>query len=92
MGMPVITPGTITREESVGDIISSIVAEETAIAHILNAESEKLQAVINNPNATTEDLLAINRSVKNAVNTVIRLEMALKAKLEMFQSTICQTA
>lgn len=46
MGMPVIQPGTMTREESVADIIDSIAAEESAIAHILNAESEKLQAVI----------------------------------------------
>lgn len=90
MGMPIIKPGTITREESVGNIISSIAAEESAIAHILNAESEKLQSVINNPAATVEELMAINRSVKTAVDTVIRLEMALKAKLEMFQSTICQ--
>lgn len=90
MGMPVIRPGTITREESVGNIIISIAAEESAIAHILNAESEKLQAVVNNPAATFEELMAINRSVKNAVDTVIRLEMALKAKLEMFQSIVCQ--
>lgn len=90
MGMPVITPGTITREESVGDIISSIAAQESGIAHILNAESEKLQAVINLPGITADDLLAINRSVKTAVDTVIRLEMALKAKLELFQQTICQ--
>lgn len=92
MGMPVIRPGTITREEAVADIISSIAAEESAIAHILNAESEKLKATINNSAATADDLLAINRSVKNAVDTVIRLEMALKAKLELFQSTICQMA
>lgn len=42
MSMPVIQPGTITRDESVADIISSIAAEESAIDHILNAESEKL--------------------------------------------------
>lgn len=91
MGMPVIRPGTITREESVGDIIESIALEESAIAHILNAESEKLQAVINLPDATADDLLAINRSVKHTVDAVIQLEMALKAKLEMFQKIICQT-
>lgn len=90
MGMPVIRPGTITREESVADIISSIAAEESAVAHILNAESEKLEAVINNPAATADELLATNRSVKNAVDTVIRLELTLKSKLELFQSMICQ--
>lgn len=90
MGMPVINPGTITREESVADIISSIAAEESAIAHILNAESEKLQTIINMPDATVQDLMAVNRSVKNAVDTVIQLENQLKNKLSMFSDMICQ--
>lgn len=91
MGMPVIKPGTITREESVADIISSIAAEESAIAHILNAESEKLQAIINMPDTSATDLLAANRSVKTAVDTVIQMENALKNKLALFSGMICQT-
>ena len=90
MGMPVITPGTITREESVGDIIESIATEERSVAHVLNAESEKLQAIINMPNVTAAELIAANKSVKSTVDTVIRLEMALKDKLALFSSTICQ--
>lgn len=91
MGMPVIRPGTITREESVGNIIESIALEESAIAHILNAESEKLQAIINMPNTTAADLLAANRSVKKAVDAAIGLENTLKAKLALFSHMICQT-
>lgn len=91
MGMPVITPGTITREDSVGAIIESIALEESGIAHILNAESEKLQNIISSPDVTVQQLLAANSSVKNAVDTVIGLEITLKAKLEMFKNTICQT-
>lgn len=90
MGMPVITPGTITREEAVGDIIESVALEESALAHILNAESEKLLAVVENAAATPEELLAVNKSVQNTVSAIARLEMLLKAKLEMFSSTICQ--
>lgn len=92
MGMPVITPGTITREDSVGDIIESIAAQEGAIAHILNAESEKLQKIIASSDVSVQQLLAANKSVKNSVDTVIGLEIALKAKLEMFKNTICQTS
>ncbi|MGX8833512.1 hypothetical protein ACWG0P_04790 [Amedibacillus sp. YH-ame6] len=92
MGMPVIKPGTITREESIGDIIESIAIEESAIAHILNAESEKLQKVISSSGVSVQQLLAVNASVKNAVDTVIGLELALKTKLELFKSTICQTS
>lgn len=91
MGMPIITPGTITRGESAADIIESIANQESAIAHILNAESEKLQTVIDKPDATVQQLLAVNRSVKNTIDTIISLETALKSKLQMFQDTICQT-
>lgn len=90
MGMPVITPGTSSREEAVADIINSIAMEEKSIAHILNAESEKLQTIINMPDATVQQLMAVNQSVKNAVDTVIRLEGALKAKLALFSDMICQ--
>lgn len=92
MGMPVIQPGTITREESVADIISSIAAEESAIAHILNAESEKLQTIIDMSGVTAEDLLAANRSVKATVDAVIQLELALKNKLSLFSDMICQVS
>lgn len=91
MGMPIIKPGTITREESVADIIESIAMEESAIAHILNAESEKLQAIINMPDTTFEQLLAANRSVKKTVDTAIQLENTLKNKLNIFSDMICQT-
>lgn len=91
MGMPVIKPSDMTREESVGNIIESVAMEESSIAHVLNAESEKLQRIVDNPDATPEDLMEANRSVKNMVDTIIRLEMALQSKLNMFTRMICQT-
>ncbi|MEG1381564.1 MAG: hypothetical protein RSC73_04905 [Ruthenibacterium sp.] len=90
MGMPIIKPGTITRGEAVGNIIQSVATEEAAFAHILNAESEKLMAVINNNGASAEQLLAVNQSVKNAISAISRLEMQLQAKLDLFSNTICQ--
>lgn len=90
MGMPVIKPGTITRGEAVGDIIESVSIEESALAHILNAESEKIMAVVGNSSASAQDLLAVNASVKKTVDAVSRLEMQLQAKLDLFRSTICQ--
>lgn len=88
MGMPVM-PAAITLEEAVGEIIESVAMEETALAHILNAESEKLMAVINSTAVTTEDLIAINQSVKNMVKAISRLELLLLAKLELFAEIIC---
>ncbi|MEG2053403.1 MAG: hypothetical protein RR052_00530 [Oscillospiraceae bacterium] len=90
MGMPVIKPSTITRGDAVGDIIQSVATEESALAHILNAESEKIMSVVNNSNATPEQLLAVNQSVKTAIGAISRLEMQLQAKLELFQNTICE--
>lgn len=90
MGMPVIKPGTITREDAVGDIIESIAMQETGLSHILNAESEKIMAVVNNPSATANQLLAVNRSVKATVNAITRLEATMQSKLDIFQSMICE--
>ncbi|MEG0329533.1 MAG: hypothetical protein RR537_03390 [Longicatena sp.] len=91
MSMPVIKPGSITRGESVGNILESIAMEESGISHILNAEGEKLNAIINMPNVSAADLIAANKSVKATVDNVIGLEMNLKNKLNMFEKTICQT-
>ncbi|MEG0315073.1 MAG: hypothetical protein RR929_02050 [Erysipelotrichaceae bacterium] len=91
MSMPVIETGTITRGEAVGNIIESIAMEEKGISHILNAESEKLNAIINSPNLTAEQLIAANKSVKKTVDNIIDLEMNLKNKLNLFSETICQT-
>ncbi|MEG1560673.1 MAG: hypothetical protein RRY79_07505 [Clostridia bacterium] len=90
MGMPILNPSTITHGEAVGNIIESVAMEEAALAHILNAESEKIMAVVNNGNATPEQLLAVNASVKNAISAISRLEMQLQAKLDLFGNTICQ--
>ncbi|MEG0318828.1 MAG: hypothetical protein RR627_02895, partial [Niameybacter sp.] len=60
MGMPVIKPSNITREQSVGDLIESIALEENSIAHILNAESEKINAIISQPAVTPQQIIAAN--------------------------------
>lgn len=90
MGMPVIKPSNLTREESVQDLIESIAMEESSIAHILNAESEKLNSIISNPNVTPQQLISANKSVKGTVDSIIRLESILQAKLSLFESMICQ--
>lgn len=90
MSMPVIKPGTITREEAIGEIIESIAMEESSLSHILNAESEKIMSVVENPNVTAAQLLAVNRSVKSTINAITRLESTLQAKLDLFQPIICE--
>lgn len=48
MGMPVITHSTTDRRQAITDMIESVALQQTALAHILNAEGEKLQRAIGN--------------------------------------------
>ncbi len=85
MSMPEINPSDTTREQAITDLIESIALEETALSHILNAEGEKLQAVINAETPPTiDELLAINKSVECMVKAITQLEMVLKSKLDVF--------
>ncbi|MGL5380755.1 hypothetical protein [Clostridium sp.] len=89
MGMPIITPSETTRCQAITDIIESVALEQTALSHILNAEGEKIQKVVANAKSSDE-LLAVNKSVQSMVNTITRLEMVLQAKLEMFEDCLCK--
>ena len=88
MGMPVITPGEGSREEAITDLIQSVALEEAALSHIMNAEGEKMQAIIKLPNVTPEQLLELNSSVERMINAITRLEMILQAKLELVEQDL----
>lgn len=90
MGMPVIKRGSKKCEDAVGDIIESISMEEKSIAHILNAESEKLTKIISKPNVTSQQLIMANKSVKETIDAIIRMESVLQAKLNLFECLICK--
>lgn len=89
MGMPVITPGTSTRCQAVTDVISSVALEQTALSHILNAEGEKIQKIVQTA-TTAEEMLAVNRSVNGMVDSIARLEMLLQNKLNLFSDCLCE--
>lgn len=64
------------------DIIESIALMETSIAHILNAEGEKIQkAVCISDNVC--DLIKTNESVYKTINSITFLEQLLVDKLEL---------
>lgn len=64
--------------------MESIALQQAALAHILNAEGEKLQKVLSFTEITPELILQTNRSVESMVNSVSNLETVLKQKLELF--------
>ena len=82
MGMPVILPGNGTKEGAITDIVTSVALLESALSHILNAEGEKMERIIDMEDVTEAELLCMNRSSENMIDAITRLEMILHAKLE----------
>lgn len=89
MGMPVITASDTHRRQAITDVIESVALQETALAHILNAEGEKLQRVINMQHVCPEELLRVNRSVEQTLRAVAQLDMILQGKLQLFTPCLC---
>ena len=70
-------------------IIASIAMEELALSHIINAEGEKLQYILgtlpgkqSKTCASTQEILAVNKSVTALLDSVTQNQMLLKGKLE----------
>lgn len=88
MSMPKIISSSIERKQAISDIIESVALEETALSHILNAEGEKIQAIVNDENSSVEDMLLVNNSVKKMVQSISKLELLLTGKLSTFQNAL----
>lgn len=92
MSMPTIPEinldTNITREVAVNLVLTSIAMEELALAHILNAEGEKLQYVLGtlegkDPGEITIcDIMAVNKSIQKTLKDVIKTELLLQLKME----------
>jgi predicted transcriptional regulator len=90
--IPNITPIiSVTMGQVIPLLLSSIALEEIALAHIVNAEAEKIQFVLGTLNTsnvispttiTISNLLTINQSVSQTLKDVIKKEMLLQFKLE----------
>lgn len=87
--IPQIAPTiNIDRTQVVNLLLASIALEELSLAHIINAEGEKLQAVLGtlpglSITATSiSGLLSVNREVRRTLQTVLKKQMLLEFKLE----------
>ncbi|KIL74718.1 hypothetical protein [Bacillus badius] len=94
--IPDINPNIdIDREEVIDLLLASIGLEELGLAHLVNAEAEKLQRALGTltlPGATTpigaplattlDDLLRVNRDVTKMLKFAMHKEFILLAKLQ----------
>jgi hypothetical protein len=89
--IPDVSPAIdINREDVINLLLASIAFEELGLAHLVNAEAEKIQFVLGtlegqippDPPPTLDDLLEINRGVERTLRSVIKNQMLLQFKLE----------
>jgi len=87
MSLPSFPKPKITRDDAINQILSSIAMEELGISHILNAEGEKIQYALGtlegteNPQATIDEVLAVNESVQRTLQATAQNQMILKNKM-----------
>ena len=75
----------VTLSQAVIDLMESIALQESALSHILCAESQKMKTAL----AMNEiDLLEVNDSATNMVHAVANLELVLKEKLEFISNNL----
>ncbi|WP_317855424.1 hypothetical protein [Chakrabartyella piscis] len=87
MGMPQIPDGKNrpTFEETIVDLLESIALEEMAMAHIMNAEGEKLQEVVKKYGCREICHLQLEsgcRNTEDMLQTLIMKEWLLLSKMK----------
>ncbi|GAB6990183.1 hypothetical protein [Paenibacillus pini] len=72
----------LKRQDVVNLLLSSIAMEEMGLSHIINAEGEKLQRIVQSEDSNVKDILDINESVERMLRNIIKNQMLLQFKLE----------
>lgn len=84
MGVPVIP--CVEQRQALTNLLESIALEETALAHVVNAEGEKIQAMACQMTKSCPpnncDVLAFQKSVVSVIQTAIKMQILLQFKLE----------
>ncbi|QUF66762.1 BclA C-terminal domain-containing protein [Bacillus atrophaeus] len=87
--LPNITPVvTLSRDDTINLLLSSIAMEELGMAHILNAEGKKIQYALGTlpgltgPPSTLDDVLNMNASVRDTLDSLMKQELLLGSKLD----------
>ena len=78
----------VTLDQAVIDLMESIALQESALSHILCAESQKMKAALSMEELDLCKLLEVNDSATNMVHAVANLELVLKEKLEFIANNL----
>lgn len=73
------------------DLVESIALQETALAAILQAEGAKIQKIVSMNGATTEELLCINKSVMDIIESISLLQKLLQQKANVVDCQLSGT-
>ncbi|MEG1009435.1 MAG: hypothetical protein RSF67_06470 [Clostridia bacterium] len=76
-------------EKNICDIIESIAYIEVGLSHILNAEGEKVQKILECSDSCDE-ILKVNESVNKTIYNITTLEHILLGKLELAKDCLCK--
>ena len=94
--IPNITPIIdLDREKVVNMIMASIAMEEIGLSHIINAEGEKIQYILNSEKyrcVSIEEINEVNRGVDKVLRDVMKMQIFLQEKLENILSIIPKTS
>lgn len=82
MSMPKIKCEHIDKCCAASSVLQSIALQEAGLAHIINAEGEKIQKVVSMCDINVDDLLNTNASVESLIDKITALELVLKNKMD----------
>lgn len=88
--MPEIKCEHIDQCCSASSILQSIALQEAGLSHIINAEGEKIQKVVQMCDSTVDDLIDINSSVESMIEKITSLELVLKSKIDSVMPLLCE--
>lgn len=78
----------ISKNDALNVILASIGFEELGLAHLINAEAEKIQYALGTLETAEcgaqpfEKILEVNKSVEDVLKTTIKMQLLLSMKLE----------
>ena len=75
-------------DQAVVDLMESIALQESALSHILCAETQKMKVALSMEELDLCKLLEVNDSATNMVHAVANLELVLKEKLEFIANNL----